>query len=120
MNTRLQVEHPVTELVTGIDLVEQMIRIAFGEKLNFTQKDVVLIGSAIESRIYAENPYKGFLPSIGRLTKYNPPEERKHDDSSITRNDTGVREGDEVSMFYDPMLAKLCTWGETREIAKTK
>lgn len=117
MNTRLQVEHPVTELVTGIDLVEQMIRIAFGEKLNFTQKDVVLIGSAIESRIYAENPYKGFLPSIGRLTKYNPPEERKHDDSSITRNDTGVREGDEVSMFYDPMLAKLCTWGETREIA---
>jgi len=117
MNTRLQVEHPVTELITGIDLVEQMIRVAYGEKLQLTQNDVRLNGSALESRIYAENPYKGFLPSIGRLTKYNPPEEKTHDDNTITRNDTGVREGDEVSMFYDPMIAKLCTWGNTREIA---
>ena len=117
MNTRLQVEHPVTELITGIDLVEQMIRVAYGEKLQLTQNDVHLNGSALESRIYAENPYKGFLPSIGRLTKYKPPEEKKHNDNTITRNDTGVREGDEVSMFYDPMIAKLCTWGKTREIA---
>lgn len=117
MNTRLQVEHPVTELITGIDLVEQMIRVAYGEKLQLTQNDVHLDGSALESRIYAENPYQGFLPSIGRLTKYKPPEEKKHNDNTITRNDTGVREGDEVSMFYDPMIAKLCTWGKTREIA---
>ncbi|MDC3172438.1 acetyl/propionyl/methylcrotonyl-CoA carboxylase subunit alpha [Alphaproteobacteria bacterium] len=117
MNTRLQVEHPVTELITEIDLVEQMINIAFGEKLDIAQKDVKLNGSAIETRIYAENPYKNFLPSIGRLTKYNPPKEKKYPDGSIIRNDTGVREGDEVSMFYDPMIAKLCSWGETRDIS---
>ena len=117
MNTRLQVEHPVTELITGVDLVEQMICIAYGEKLKITQDKIVLNGSAIESRIYAENPYKNFLPSIGRLTKYHPPQEKTHDDGSITRNDTGVREGDEVSMFYDPMIAKLCSWGKTREIS---
>ncbi len=117
MNTRLQVEHPVTELVTGIDLVEQMICIAYGKKITITQDKIVLNGSAIESRIYAENPYKNFLPSIGRLTKYHPPQEKTHDDGSITRNDTGVREGDEVSMFYDPMIAKLCSWGKTREIS---
>ena len=117
MNTRLQVEHPVTELITGVDLVEQMICIAYGEKLRLTQDKIVLNGSAIESRIYAENPYKNFLPSIGRLTKYHPPQEKTHDDGSITRNDTGVREGDEVSMFYDPMIAKLCSWGKTREIS---
>ncbi|MDC0544132.1 acetyl/propionyl/methylcrotonyl-CoA carboxylase subunit alpha [Alphaproteobacteria bacterium] len=117
MNTRLQVEHPVTELITGVDLVEQMICIAYGKKLKLTQDKIVLNGSAIESRIYAENPYKNFLPSIGRLTKYHPPQEKTHDDGSITRNDTGVREGDEVSMFYDPMIAKLCSWGKTREIS---
>jgi propionyl-CoA carboxylase alpha chain len=107
----------VTELITGIDLVEQMIYIAYGEKLKITQDSIVLNGSAIESRIYAENPYKSFLPSIGRLTKYNPPQEKTHDDGSITRNDTGVREGDEVSMFYDPMIAKLCSWGKTRDLS---
>ena len=117
MNTRLQVEHPVTELITGIDLVEQMINIASGKKLEIKQEDIKLDGSAIESRIYAENPYKNFLPSIGRLTRYHPPKEMKHYDGSITRNDTGVKEGDEISMYYDPMIAKLCTWGKTREIA---
>ena len=117
MNTRLQVEHPVTELVTGIDLVEQMINVASGKKLKIKQEDVKLNGSAIESRIYAENPYKNFLPSIGRLTKYDPPNEKKHDDETLTRNDTGVKEGDEISMFYDPMIAKLCSWGQTREIS---
>ena len=117
MNTRLQVEHPVTELITGIDLVEQMINIASGKKLEIKQEDIKLNGSAIESRIYAENPYKNFLPSIGRLTRYHPPTEMKHNDGSITRNDTGVKEGDEISMYYDPMIAKLCTWGKTREIA---
>ena len=117
MNTRLQVEHPVTELITGIDLVEQMINIAYGKKLDITQKDIKLNGSAIETRIYAENPYKNFLPSIGRLTKYHPPKEKKYPDGSIIRNDTGVREGDEVSMFYDPMIAKLCSWGETRDVS---
>ncbi len=117
MNTRLQVEHPVTELITGIDLVEQMIKIAYGKKLEITQNDVHLNGSAIETRIYAENPYKNFLPSVGRLTKYNPPKETKHPDGTITRNDTGVREGDEVSMFYDPMIAKLCSWGKTRDLS---
>ena len=117
MNTRLQVEHPVTELITGIDLVEQMINIASGKKLEIKQEDIKLNGSAIESRIYAENPYKNFLPSIGRLTRYHPPKEMKHNDGSITRNDTGVKEGDEISMYYDPMIAKLCTWGKTREIA---
>ena len=117
MNTRLQVEHPVTELITGIDLVEQMIKIAYGKKLEISQKDVLLNGSAIETRIYAENPYKNFLPSIGRLTKYHPPKETKHSDGTITRNDTGVREGDEVSIFYDPMIAKLCSWGKTRDLS---
>ena len=117
MNTRLQVEHPVTELITGIDLVEQMINIAYGKKLEITQNDVRLNGSAIETRIYAENPYKNFLPSIGRLTKYNPPKETQHLNGTITRNDTGVREGDDVSMFYDPMIAKLCSWGKTRNLS---
>ncbi|GLS33873.1 propionyl-CoA carboxylase alpha chain [Mesorhizobium albiziae] len=113
MNTRLQVEHPVTELVTGVDLVEQMIRVAAGEKLAISQKDVKLTGWAIESRLYAEDPYRNFLPSIGRLTRYRPPEEGRSGDAVI-RNDTGVTEGSEISMFYDPMIAKLCTWAPTR------
>ena len=117
MNTRLQVEHPVTELITGVDLVEQMIRSAQGEELNMTQDDVKLTGWALESRIYAEDPYRNFLPSIGRLVKYRPPAEGKTDDGAIVRNDTGVFEGGEISMFYDPMIAKLCTWGEDRGIA---
>ncbi len=116
MNTRLQVEHPVTELITGVDLVEQMIRSAWGEELNITQKDLKIRGWAIESRIYAEDPYRGFLPSIGRLVRYGQPREGDQD-GSLVRNDSGVREGDEISMFYDPMIAKLCTWGETREAA---
>ena len=110
MNTRLQVEHPVTELVTGIDLVEQMIRVAAGEKLSFGQGDVKLNGWAIESRLYAEDPYRNFLPSIGRLSRYRPPVEGKKADGTIVRNDTGVFEGGEISMYYDPMIAKLCTW----------
>ncbi|MDP9835601.1 propionyl-CoA carboxylase alpha chain [Neorhizobium huautlense] len=110
MNTRLQVEHPVTELVTGIDLVEQMIRIAAGERLSFGQADVKLDGWAIESRLYAEDPYRNFLPSIGRLTRYRPPVEGEQPDGTLLRNDTGVFEGGEISMFYDPMIAKLCTW----------
>ncbi|PWV99997.1 biotin carboxyl carrier protein /biotin carboxylase [Hoeflea marina] len=113
MNTRLQVEHPVTELVTGIDLVEQMIRIAAGERLAFGQDDVRLDGWAIESRLYAEDPYRGFLPSIGRLTRYRPPEEGTVDGVTL-RNDTGVTEGSEISMFYDPMIAKLCTHAPDR------
>jgi propionyl-CoA carboxylase alpha chain len=113
MNTRLQVEHPVTELVTGIDLVEQMIRVAAGEKLSFGQEDVKLDGWAIESRLYAEDPYRNFLPSTGRLTRYRPPVESRTEDAAV-RNDTGVFEGGEISMFYDPMIAKLCTWGPTR------
>jgi propionyl-CoA carboxylase alpha chain len=113
MNTRLQVEHPVTELVTGIDLVEQMIRIAAGEKLGIAQSDVKLNGWAIESRLYAEDPHRNFLPSIGRLTRYRPPVEGKSGDV-IVRNDTGVTEGSEISMFYDPMVAKLCTWAPKR------
>ena len=113
MNTRLQVEHPVTELVTGIDLVEQMIRVAAGEKLGIKQSDVKLDGWAVESRLYAEDPYRNFLPSIGRLTKYRPPEEGTFGEIVI-RNDTGVTEGSEISMFYDPMVAKLCTWAPTR------
>ncbi|MGR3390192.1 biotin/lipoyl-containing protein, partial [Sagittula sp.] len=116
MNTRLQVEHPVTELITGIDLVEQMIRVAAGEKLSFGQGDVKLDGWAIESRLYAEDPYRNFLPSIGRLTRYRPPEEGELGEG-IVRNDTGVFEGGEISMYYDPMIAKLCTWGPTREAA---
>ena len=117
MNTRLQVEHPVTELITGVDLVEQMIRSAQGEELNMTQDDVKLKGWAIESRIYAEDPFRNFLPSIGRLTRYRPPFEGKKDDGAILRNDTGVFEGGEISMYYDPMIAKLCTWGEDRGVA---
>ncbi|TWB61982.1 biotin carboxyl carrier protein /biotin carboxylase [Rhizobium sp. ERR 922] len=113
MNTRLQVEHPVTELVTGIDLVEQMIRVAAGEKLPFKQSDIKLDGWAIESRLYAEDPYRNFLPSIGRLTRYRPPREGKTE-KSVVRNDTGVFEGAEISMYYDPMIAKLCTWAPTR------
>ncbi|TIQ58568.1 MAG: ATP-grasp domain-containing protein, partial [Mesorhizobium sp.] len=113
MNTRLQVEHPVTELVTGIDLVEQMIRIAAGEKLAIKQSDVKLNGWAVESRLYAEDPYRNFLPSIGRLTRYRPPEEGRFGEI-VVRNDTGVTEGSEISMFYDPIVAKLCTWAPTR------
>jgi len=117
MNTRLQVEHPVTELITGVDLVEQMIRVADGEKLALKQQDIKLNGWAIESRIYAEDPYRNFLPSIGRLVRYRPPAEGKTTGGAIVRNDTGVYEGGEISMFYDPMIAKLCTWGEDRAIA---
>ena len=131
MNTRLQVEHPVTELITGVDLVEQMIRVANGEKLSITQDDVTLTGWAIENRLYAEDPYRGFLPSIGRLTRYRPPAEVAagpmadnntwHGDApqgeTAVRNDTGVYEGGEISMYYDPMIAKLCTWGPTRDAA---
>ena len=131
MNTRLQVEHPVTELITGVDLVEQMIRVANGEKLSITQADVKLNGWAIENRLYAEDPYRGFLPSIGRLTRYRPPMEQasgplldndkwQGDAPSgvvAVRNDTGVYEGGEISMYYDPMIAKLCTWAPTRDKA---
>ncbi len=113
MNTRLQVEHPVTELVTGVDLVEQMIRVACGEKLALSQDDIRLQGWAIESRLYAEDPFRGFLPSIGRLSRYRPPEEGRHGDV-VVRNDTGVFEGAEITMFYDPMIAKLCTWAPDR------
>jgi len=113
MNTRLQVEHPVTELITGIDLVEQMIRIAAGERLALAQDDIKLNGWAVESRLYAEDPYRNFLPSIGRLTRYRPPEEGKNG-AAVLRNDTGVYEGAEISMYYDPMVAKLCTWAPTR------
>ncbi|WP_153768624.1 acetyl/propionyl/methylcrotonyl-CoA carboxylase subunit alpha [Labrenzia sp. CE80] len=113
MNTRLQVEHPVTELITGVDLVEQMIRVAAGEKLALSQDDVKLNGWSVESRIYAEDPYRNFLPSIGRLVRYTPPEEGTEDGVTI-RNDTGVVEGSEISMFYDPMIAKLITHAPTR------
>ena len=113
MNTRLQVEHPVTELITGVDLVEQMIRVAHGEKLSLKQSDVKLNGWAIESRLYAEDPYRNFLPSIGRLTRYRPPEEIAVAERAV-RNDTGVYEGGEISMYYDPMIAKLCTWAPSR------
>jgi propionyl-CoA carboxylase alpha chain len=115
MNTRLQVEHPVTELITGIDLVEQMIRVAAGEKLSITQADVRLDGWAMESRIYAEDPYRGFLPSTGRLTRYRPPVEESRDGFTV-RNDTGVYEGGEIS-FYDPMIAKLVTHAADRDQA---
>jgi propionyl-CoA carboxylase alpha chain len=123
MNTRLQVEHPVTEAVTGVDLVEQMIRVAYGEKLPFTQDDIALTGHAIENRVYAEDPYRGFLPSIGRLVRYSTPEAQARQepmgrtDDAYIRVDDGVREGGEVSMFYDPMIAKLITWAPTREEA---
>ncbi|MES2058806.1 MAG: acetyl/propionyl/methylcrotonyl-CoA carboxylase subunit alpha [Pseudomonadota bacterium] len=121
MNTRLQVEHPVTEAITGLDLVELMIRVAAGEPLGFTQDDVTLTGWAIENRVYAEDPYRGFLPSIGRLVRYNPPEDARPaygpvdaGGQAYIRVDDGVREGGEVSMFYDPMIAKLITWAPTR------
>ena len=113
MNTRLQVEHPVTELVTGIDLVEQMIRSAAGEKLALKQSDVKLSGWAVETRVYAEDPYRNFLPSTGRLTRYRPPAERSADGVTV-RNDTGVYEGGEISLYYDPMIAKLVTHAPTR------
>ncbi|MHB8530012.1 MAG: ATP-binding protein, partial [Caulobacteraceae bacterium] len=113
MNTRLQVEHPVTEMITGVDLVEQMIRIAAGERLAFGQADLSIDGWAIESRIYAEDPYRKFLPSTGRLVRYAPPREGDIGASRL-RNDTGVREGDEISMFYDPMIAKLSAWAPSR------
>lgn len=116
MNTRLQVEHPVTELITGVDLVEQMIRVANGEKLNVKQNSIKLNGWAMESRLYAEDPYRNFLPSIGRLTRYRPPTESVTKECVI-RNDTGVFEGGEISMFYDPMIAKLCTWSTNRKKA---
>jgi propionyl-CoA carboxylase alpha chain len=109
MNTRLQVEHPVTELITGLDLVELMIRVAAGEKLPFQQKDVKLDGWAVEARLYAEDPFRNFLPSTGRLVKYREPAP-----GADVRVDTGVYEGGEISMFYDPMIAKLCTYGKTR------
>ncbi|MVA25457.1 acetyl/propionyl/methylcrotonyl-CoA carboxylase subunit alpha [Agrobacterium vitis] len=114
MNTRLQVEHPVTELITGLDLVEHMIRVASGETLAFAQGDVTLTGWAVESRLYAEDPYRNFLPSIGRLSRYRPPSEGQQADGTVVRNDTGVFEGGEISMYYDPMVAKLCTWGPDR------
>ncbi|MDK3018107.1 acetyl-CoA carboxylase biotin carboxylase subunit [Pseudodonghicola flavimaris] len=131
MNTRLQVEHPVTELITGIDLVEQMIRVAGGEPLSITQDDVKLTGWAIENRLYAEDPYRNFLPSIGRLSRYRPPVEQAAGPllvngkwqgdapagDTAVRNDTGVYEGGEISMYYDPMIAKLCTWAPTRSEA---
>ncbi len=117
MNTRLQVEHPVTELITGVDLVEQMIRVAADEPLALAQDDIQLNGWAVESRLYAEDPYRNFLPSIGRLTRYRPPAEGSGVDGTIIRNDTGVFEGGEISMFYDPMIAKLCTWGPDRDQA---
>ncbi len=128
MNTRLQVEHPVTEAITGIDLVEQMIRVAYGEKLQYTQDDIKIDGWAIENRVYAEDPYRGFLPSTGRLSRYQPPVEGWTDDGAENgrrgvegiRVDDGVYEGGEVSMFYDPMIAKLITWGETRDEAADK
>jgi len=120
MNTRLQVEHPVTELITGLDLVEQMIRSAAGEPLSFSQGDLKIDGWAIESRIYAEDPYRKFLPSIGRLVRYQPPREGEHggpENAYVVRNDAGVREGDAISMYYDPMISKLCAWGASREDA---
>src|SRR6201987_2278490 len=116
INTRLQVEHPVTEFITGIDLVEQMIRVATGEKLSLTQKDVTLTGWAVESRVYAEDPYRNFLPSIGGLVKSRPPAESSADGITV-RNDTGVQEGGEISIFYDPMIAKLVTHGPSRTAA---
>ncbi|SFS03362.1 acetyl-CoA carboxylase biotin carboxylase subunit [Sphingomonas jatrophae] len=114
MNTRLQVEHPVTECITGLDLVEQMIRVAYGEKLAFTQDDVKIDGWAVENRVYAEDPYRGFLPSTGRLVRYRPPAAEAAEGGEV-RVDDGVVEGSEISMFYDPMIAKLITHAPTRE-----
>jgi propionyl-CoA carboxylase alpha chain len=116
MNTRLQVEHPVTELVTGVDLVEQMIRVAAGEELTLTQADVKLTGWAVETRVYAEDPVRNFMPSIGRLVRYRPPAETSAGGVTV-RNDTGVYEGGEISLYYDPMIAKLVTHGPTRKEA---
>lgn len=116
MNTRLQVEHPVTELTTGVDLVKEMIRIAYDEKLSLSQDEVKINGWAFESRVYAEDPKRNFLPSIGRITRYNPPVEF-HDGTNAIRNDTGVFEGGEISVHYDPMIAKLCTWSSDRKSA---
>ena len=116
MNTRLQVEHPVTELITGVDLVEQMLRVANGERLSVSQDEVRINGWAVESRIYAEDPVRGFLPSTGRLTRYRPPAERSSLEE-VVRNDTGVFEGGAISVFYDPMIAKLCTWAKSRSAA---
>ncbi|MFM8541962.1 MAG: biotin/lipoyl-containing protein, partial [Chakrabartia sp.] len=124
MNTRLQVEHPVTEAITGVDLVEQMIRVAAGEKLSMTQDDIKIDGWAIENRVYAEDPYRGFLPSTGRIVRYSPPVPGWTGDANRgvngVRVDDGVMDGGEVSMFYDPMIAKLITWGETRNAAADK
>ena len=117
MNTRLQVEHPVTEAITKIDIVEQMIRVAAGEKLAMTQDEIGIDGWAIENRVYAEDPYRGFLPSTGRLIRYNPPEQGTDETGAKVRVDDGVAEGGEVSMFYDPMIAKLVTWAPTRDEA---
>jgi propionyl-CoA carboxylase alpha chain len=131
MNTRLQVEHPVTEAITGIDLVEQMIRVAAGEKLAMSQEDIGIHGWSIENRVYAEDPYRGFLPSTGRLTHYSPPLPGWTEDDEVAgkarrgvahgagsiRVDDGVFEGGEVSIFYDPMIAKLVTWAPTRDEA---
>ncbi|MFN4225256.1 MAG: acetyl-CoA carboxylase biotin carboxylase subunit [Hyphomonas sp.] len=116
MNTRLQVEHPVTEMITGVDLVEQMLRVAYGEKLKLKQSDIKINGWAVESRVYAEDPYRNFLPSIGRLKRFHPPEEGQLGKGTV-RLDSGVREGDEISMFYDPMIAKLITHGKDRDAA---
>ncbi len=115
MNTRLQVEHPVTELVTGVDLVEQMIRVAAGEKLVLRQSDVKISGWAVETRVYAEDPYRNFLPSIGRLTRFRPP--KAQTEMPVVRVDTGVTEGGEISIYYDPLIAKLITHGATRAAA---
>src|SRR6266540_1153473 len=116
MNTRLQVEHPVTELVTGVDLVEQMIRVAAGEKLKLKQSDIELAGWAVETRVYAEDPARNFLPSAGRLVRYRPPAERSVDGVTV-RVDTGVYEGGEISLYYDPLIAKLITHAPTRKQA---
>jgi propionyl-CoA carboxylase alpha chain len=116
MNTRLQVEHPVTELVTGIDLVEQMIRVAAGEQLKLKQNDVKFSGWAVETRVCAEDPYRNFLPSIGRLTRYRPPAAASADGVTV-RSDTGVGEGSEISVYYDPLIAKLITHAPTRDAA---
>jgi len=120
MNTRLQVEHPVTEFVTGLDLVEQMVRIAAGEKLSLTQGDLTMRGWAIESRVYAEDPVRGFLPAIGRLTRYKEPMRGVFGTDKSVRIDSGASEGDTISRFYDPMIAKLITYGENRDAAIAK
>ena len=114
MNTRLQVEHPVTECITGVDLVELMINVAAGQKLPMQQSDVKINGWSFEARVYAEDPDRGFLPSTGRITHYAPPETLTADNGAFTRVDTGIDAGGEISMFYDPMIAKLITWAPTR------